>query len=106
MSASLPTATKSLPRNALSRPAHRVITRCSKLASSRQHFEAWLAVGASGQSHRKHRAFARLARHRHIPTHHARELAGDGKAESSSAVAARCEGIGLGEVLEQFRLLL
>jgi hypothetical protein len=106
MSASLPTATKSLPRNALSRRAIRVITRCSKLASSQQHFEAWLAVGASGQSHREHRAFAGLARHGHVPTHHACELAGDSEAEPRAAVAPRGERIGLGEILKQLRLLL
>src|SRR5262249_12889778 len=61
---------------------------------------------APRQPHRKHRALARLARHRHVAAHHARELAGDGKAEAGSAVAARSQGIGLGEILEQFRLLL
>jgi len=66
----------------------------------------WLAVGASGQAHREHRALARLARHGHIATHHARELARDGKAEPRAATAARGEGIGLGEILKQLRLLL
>src|SRR5215469_48798 len=66
----------------------------------------WLGCRAARQSHREHRALARLARHRHIAAHHARELAGDGKAEPGAAVAARGQGIGLGEVLEQFRLLL
>jgi hypothetical protein len=47
------------------------------------------------QAHRKHRAFARLARHGHVAAHHACELAGDGKAEPRAAVAARCKGIGL-----------
>src|SRR5262249_45476330 len=49
---------------------------------------------------------ARLACHGHVATHHARELAGDGKAEPRAAVAARGERIGLGEILKQFRLLL
>src|SRR5262249_1879623 len=35
-----------------------------------------------------------------------RELARDGKPKPGAAVAARGEGIGLGEVLKQFRLLL
>jgi hypothetical protein len=60
---------------------------------------------APRQAHSKHRALARLARHRHIATHHARELAREGKAEPRPAVAARDQGIGLGEFLEQFRLL-
>src|SRR5262249_2548704 len=61
---------------------------------------------AAGQAHRKHRTLARLARHRHVAAHHARELAREGKAEPRPAVAARCQGIGLDEVLEQFCLLL
>src|SRR5215831_4382347 len=58
------------------------------------------------QTHREHRALARFARHGHVAAHHARELACDGKAEPRAAVAARCQGIGLGEILKQFRLLL
>src|SRR5262245_8768987 len=61
---------------------------------------------AARQPHRKHRAFARLARHCHVASHHARELAGEGKTEPRPAVAARCQRIGLREILEQFRLLL
>ena len=41
------------------------------------------------QAYREHRALAQLARHRHIGTHHARELAGDGKADKANA-APRC----------------
>src|SRR6516165_9555987 len=70
-------------------------------------------VGAAGswrlaprQAYRKHRTFARFALHRHVAAHHACELAGDGKAEAGPAVAACGERIGLGEILEQFRLLL
>jgi|SRR6516165_8686698 len=33
------------------------------------------SLAAGGHPHRKHRALARLARHRHIAAHHARELA-------------------------------
>jgi hypothetical protein len=51
-------------------------------------------------------AFARLARHGHIATHHARELAREGKAEPGSAVAPCGQGIGLGEILKKFRLPL
>src|SRR2546423_5496797 len=55
---------------------------------------------------RKHRTFARLARHCHIAAHHACELARDGEPEAGAAEALRGRGIGLGELLEQFRLLL
>ena len=34
------------------------------------------------QAHGEHRALARLARHRHVAAHHARELAGDGEARA------------------------
>src|SRR5262249_50372451 len=54
----------------------------------------------------EHRTFAGLARHSHVATHHARELAGEGKAEPRSAEALRGRGIGLTELLEQLCLLL
>src|SRR5262249_5698399 len=44
---------------------------------------------APWQAHGEHRTFARLARHGHVATHHARELAGDGEAETGAADAAR-----------------
>jgi hypothetical protein len=62
-------------------------------------------VLAAWQAHREYRAFARLTRYGHIATHHAREFAGEGKAEPRPPIAARGQGIGLGEFLEQFRLL-
>ena len=37
---------------------------------------------AARQAHGEHRALARLARHRHVAAHHARELAGDGEAQA------------------------
>src|SRR5262245_58468687 len=58
------------------------------------------------QPHREHGALARLARHRHVTRHHARELAGDGKAEPRAAEALGGRGIGLAELLEQLGLLL
>src|SRR6516165_9042545 len=58
------------------------------------------------QTHREHRSLARFARHGHIAAHHARELAGDGKAEPRAAEALRGRGLGLAECLEQLRLLL
>src|SRR5215813_10725166 len=43
------------------------ITRCSKLAPVSAAFcSLWLALGASGQPHREHRAFAWLARHSRV----------------------------------------
>src|SRR5215471_18288366 len=61
---------------------------------------------APRQSHGEHRAFALLARHRHVAAHHARELAGDGEAEPRAAEALSGCGIGLTELLEQLCLLL
>jgi hypothetical protein len=46
------------------------------------------------------------ADHGHVAAHHARELAGDGKAEPRAAEALCRRGIGLAEFLEQLRLLL
>src|SRR6516225_1670940 len=60
---------------------------------------------APRQAYRKHRAFAWLARHCHVAAHHARELAGDGKAEPRAAEFLRGRGIGLAELLEQLGLL-
>src|SRR5262249_14631787 len=66
----------------------------------------WSGWSAARQAHRKHRALARLARHGHVAAHHARELAGDGEAETGAAEAPRGRGIGLAELLEQLCLLL
>jgi hypothetical protein len=46
-------------------------------------------VRAARQAHGEDRTFARLARHGHIATHHARELAGDGEAKAGAAEALR-----------------
>src|SRR5262245_9574305 len=52
----------------------------SMTSSARQ---LWcLCVRAARQTHRKHRALARLARHGDVPAHHARELAREGKSET------------------------
>ena len=60
------------------------VTPCSKCALfSAAIFGPWLAAG--GQAYRKHRALAHLARDGHVATHHARELAGDGKAKAQPA---------------------
>ena len=63
-------------------------------------------VRADRQAHCECRTLARLARHSHLATHHARELARDGKAQPRAAEALRGRGIGLGEFFEQLRLLL
>src|SRR5215467_11027150 len=66
----------------------------------------WSGWRAAWQAHLKHRTFARLARHGHVASHHARELAGDGKAEPRAAEALRGRGVSLAELLEQPCLLL
>src|SRR5262245_52979259 len=58
-----------------------------------------LGLRAARQAHREDRALARLARHRHVAAHHARELAGDGEAEPGAAEALSGRGIGLTELL-------
>src|SRR5262249_51029814 len=79
-------------------------------AAGKFHFEppslARLRVRVPWQPHREYRALAHLARNRHIAAHQARELAGDGQPEPGAAEALRSRGIGLGELLEQFGLLL
>src|SRR5215472_10121714 len=61
---------------------------------------------APRQAHGEHRAFALLARHGYVTAHHARELAGDGEAQTGAAEAPCGRGIGLAELLEQLCLLL
>src|SRR5262245_10915641 len=68
--------------------------------------EMWsVHIHSDWKAHGKDGTLARLARYGHVPAHHARELARDRKAEPRPAVAARGQGISLGEILEQFRLL-
>src|SRR5262249_41073643 len=62
---------------------------------------ARLRVRAPWQAHGEHGAFAWLARHRHVATHHTRELAREGKAKPRAAEALRGRGIRLSELLEQ-----
>src|SRR5262249_28514172 len=64
------------------------------------------AFRAARQAHCKDRALARLARHRHVAAHHARELAREGKAKPRAAEALGSRGIGLAELLEELGLLL
>jgi hypothetical protein len=47
----------------------------------------WLGCRAGRQAHGEHRTLARLARHRYVAAHHARELPGDGKAKPRAAKA-------------------
>src|SRR3981081_1891892 len=65
-----------------------------------------LRVRAARQAHGEDRALPRFARHGYVATHHARELARDGEAETGATEALRGRGIGLGEFLEQLGLLL
>ena len=82
-------------------------TQCSKISTGLGSYVATcLAFGAARQAHCKHRALAWLARHGHVATHHARELAGDSKTKSGAAEALSSRGIGLGGFLEQLSLLL
>src|SRR5262249_58658314 len=64
-----------------------------------------LCVLAAWQAHGEYRPLAQLTGHGHVAAHHARELAREGKAEPASTVPPRGQGIGLGELLEEFRLL-
>ena len=65
-----------------------------------------MCTRAAGQAHGEHRTFAGLARHGHVAAHHARELAGYGKAETGAAEALSGRGVGLAELLEQLSWLL
>jgi hypothetical protein len=56
-------------RSELSQRANRVMTRRSELQPVSADVLSGLAVGADGHPHCKHRALARLARHRHITCH-------------------------------------
>src|SRR5262249_6881879 len=69
-------------------------------------FEPCSGISTDRQTQYKHRTFAQFARRRHIATHHARELAGDGEAETGAAEALRGRSLGLAECLEQLCLLL
>src|SRR6516165_12481561 len=80
--------------------------RSRAVGNLRGRLERGSRLTAARQAHREYRTLARFARHGHVPAHHARELAGDGKAEPRTAVAPRRQGIALGEILKQFRLLL
>src|SRR5262245_29111780 len=63
-------------------------------------------VLAARQAHRECRTLSRLARHGHVATHHARELAGDGKAQPGAAKVLSGRSVSLAELLEQLCLLL
>src|SRR5262252_7042982 len=57
-------------------------------------FEPCSGFCTDRQTHYKHRTFAQFARCRHIATHHAGELVGDGEAETGAAEALRGRGLG------------
>src|SRR6516162_7097611 len=79
---------------------------CAICSPSWQQTEIGGLWRAARQAHRKHRTFAQLARHGHVAAHHARELAGDGEAETGAAEALSGRGVSLAELLEQLCLLL
>src|SRR5215472_15900661 len=88
-------------------------TRCRKFRRGsfmalplRQVCAAGLWRLAPRQAHDEHRTFARLARHGHLAAHHARELAGDGEAETGTAKVLSGRSVSLAELLEQLGLLL
>jgi hypothetical protein len=56
-----------------------------------------ISAPAARQAHREYRTFTWLARHGHVATHHARELARDGKTKAGPAKLLRGRGIGLGD---------
>src|SRR5262249_9545634 len=100
---------RSLPVLTYSRDATTLLNVAGTISAGKFHFEppslAHLRVRAPRQAHGEHRAFADLARNRHIAAHQARELAGDGKAEPRAPETLCSRGIGLGELLEQLGLL-
>src|SRR6516164_9100045 len=61
----------------------------AKSRTSRHDMKLWVLTAR--QAHREYRTFARLARHRHVAAHHARELARDGQAEAGAAVLPGAE---------------
>src|SRR5207253_2045981 len=81
--------------------------RCGRTWDPDGSLRIWsVRVRFDRQAHREHRTLARFARYRHVAAHNARELSRDGEAEAGAAEALRGRGIGLGECLEQLRLLL
>src|SRR5215831_3026288 len=79
---------------------------CAICSPSWQQTEIGGLWRAARQAHRKHRTSAQLARHGHVAAHHARELAGDGEAQTRAAEALSGRGVSLAELLEQLCLLL
>jgi hypothetical protein len=71
----------------LNLPSHYSITSSARASSVGGKLQSRVAR----QSHGKHRPLPRFACHGHVATHHARELAREGKAEPRPAVAARGE---------------
>jgi hypothetical protein len=60
-----------------------------------------LCALAARQSHREHRALARFARHGHVATHHARELALI--AAQAGATESQCKETAWAKLSEQLR---
>src|SRR5262249_51532599 len=79
---------------------------CAICSPSSQQTEIGGLWRAARPAHRKHRTFAPLARHGHVAAHHARELAGDCKAEARAAEALSGRGVSLAGLLQQLCLFL
>src|SRR5262249_35422819 len=96
-----PKATELVRRGDSLHCANSVINAVQQISTGlRRYVGLWSAADTRGQSHRKHRPLARLARHSHVAAHQAGKLAGDGKAESRAPETLCGRGIGLGELLE------
>jgi hypothetical protein len=65
-----------------------------------------LAAGAARQAHRKHRALAGLARHRHVAAHHPCQLAANRKAQAGATKPSRGQRIGCVNSANKLRRLL
>jgi hypothetical protein len=64
-------------------------TRVDHVVGVREKRRQQLGSRAARQAHGKDRPFARLARHRHVATHHTAELSGDSEPEPGAAEALR-----------------
>src|SRR5262245_52079670 len=105
------------PKRALNRSLHRRRHRCAMRDTTPGWFLSGVrTVELSGRPCRVRpgptnqaplgRRTVNIARHRHVAAHHARELAGDGKAEPGTAKVLTGRSVSLAELLEQLGLLL
>src|SRR5215469_953117 len=83
----------------------RLISR-SLAVRNRGHGTSGLCALAPRQAYCEDRTLARFACYGHVATHHARELAGEGKAKPRAAEALSGRSVSLAELHEQLGLLL